>query len=163
MRGVRATLIQCISELVAYLQPHLQPLVEKYAAQGAVYEDALQFVIAEELDLVYMLFDHHHSRHRRCTPYVHIYYELRSSLPLELSVVFSHYVSAPRVYNDSEIQIRLLRTDLYIGYVRNPLQPLPDAYSHMQMKLPFPPVARDCGEPARSVGYSPQSYVEIKQ
>lgn len=122
---VRATLIQSISELMTCWFPYLYPLVEKYAYEGAEYEDALKWIIAEELEIIYGLFDERHQPVRRSPPYHDIYCELRPALPLELSRYISYYVQAPRIYHEhNTVRLDLQGQDLYLYYFRSPYDPI---------------------------------------
>ena len=121
----RATLIQNIGDWYAILQPHAQPIFELYASEGLSEESIWEWIIAEELELVYGLFDGHHQDHRARDPHRLIHNALDAALPFALSRYTSHYIKAPKVYGDeNEISIELLGIDLYIDYYRSPFQPL---------------------------------------
>lgn len=123
---VRATLIQCISELQAYLRPPLEGLVAQHAFEGAVLEDALQWILAEELELIYGLFENRHQLRRQARPYNAIYSAVQQLLPVPLSRLVSHYVAAPRIYSDNnQIDLYLRGPDLFLHYYRHPYEVLP--------------------------------------
>lgn len=117
MRLIRATLIQSLEEFWAALEPYLMPLVSQYQASGATTEDALRYVIAEELELVYLLFDVDHQSQRGRSPYAEIYAQLRSVMPGELSRVFTQWIVAPQIYaGELQVTLRIAGFDLYLMY-----------------------------------------------
>lgn len=121
---VRALLIQSVVELRDCLQPYLEPLVAQCVFAGAEYDSALQWILAEELELIYGLFDRRHEPVRRDPPYHQIYCQLRNSLPMDLSRYVSHYVAAPRIYYEQNwIDLELRGPDLHLFYYRNPYDP----------------------------------------
>lgn len=116
----RATLIQDLQEYIAYLTPYLEPILENYAHRGIDLDAALQWIIREEIELIYLLCDPQHL-HNHPT-YSRIHNELDRSLPgsLSLSMVTSEYIKVPMIYNEYEIQVRVQERDLYIFYYSSP-------------------------------------------
>jgi len=107
--------------LRAYLEPYLDPVLEIYASEGVIAEEALQYLISEELELIHGLFDNRHGWRRGQPPYADVYYELRTRLPVSLSGLVNHHIAAPRVYGDNNtIDIVIQGNDLLIGYYRDP-------------------------------------------
>lgn len=120
MRAIRATLIQSISELQAALHPHLNSALEQFGKEGVTYEDALEWILSEELELIYGLFDERHQGRRGHRVYGEIYQIVRAAVEIPLSTLVSHLVSAPILYDNNLIQLRVLAMDLYIVYSRDP-------------------------------------------
>lgn len=114
----RATLIQDISELRAALDPVLEPVSKRYLPY-VVPELTLVWIIAEEIQRIYGISTQGHFASLVPLPQIHA--DLRSQLPIPLDVLISHYVKAPNLYGDAEIdkiEIRLHR-DLYMHYKTN--------------------------------------------
>lgn len=124
-RAIRATLIQNTSEFQTYLSPYLNRVMENYATTGVVYEDALEWIVAEELELIHLLFDRKHQHRRRALPYLTIYWDLKAILPIDLSACVSYYLAAPRLYGDLEIKISFVGPDLYLKYHSDPYEAEP--------------------------------------
>lgn len=130
MREIRATLIQSISELQAVLHPHLMVALEQTDQPGLVYqapyeraqlyEQAFEWILAEELELIYGLFDERHQYNRHNPVLGTIYQLVREAVEIPLSTLVSHLVSAPIVYDNNIVQLRVLAMDLYIVYSRDP-------------------------------------------
>jgi hypothetical protein len=129
-RAIRATLIQNTTEFQAYLKPYLDSVMEPYASSGVAYEDALEWIVAEELELIYMLFDRKHQMRRRSNPYQWIYASLQTILPVPLSVCVSYYIAAPRLYEDLEVVIGFQGPDLHIQYFREAYAVAPVIYNY---------------------------------
>jgi hypothetical protein len=108
----RAILIQDIQEFIHYIKPYFEPILEAYPADE---EDIVKWIIAEEIEMTYNLFDINHIHNRR--PHINVRDYLDTSLPTGLSKVFSWYIKAPRIYSDhNEIEIVMRGRDLYIQY-----------------------------------------------
>jgi hypothetical protein len=119
MRLHRATLIQDIYEYKEILRPYLDPLMEPYTTHGISEESTLHWILAEELELIYGLFDESHEHN--CFPYVQIHNQLSGLLPYPLSVLTANYVRAPKLYNpESFINLELVGRDLHIKYFAPP-------------------------------------------
>ena len=121
----RATLIQNIGDFYHVLRPYAEPIFETYASSGFDEEDFWLWIIAEELELVYGLFDRHHQTRHEQDPHRMIHSALNSSLPHSLSRYTSHYIRAPKIYGESNlIELETWGIDLYIDYYQPPGQPL---------------------------------------
>lgn len=126
MPSVRATLTQDIVELQNALRPFLNRVLENYCSPAVTYESTLTWILAEEIESIHWLFDQHHQLVRHQDPYIGIYRELRSSLPIDLSCYVSHYVAVPRLYADHNlIDLRIEGLDLHLDYYRDPYAPMP--------------------------------------
>ena len=111
----QATLIQSIREYSGVLKPALYQFLELYSSTGIDLESVLVWIIEEELELVYGLFtcEHIHSLY----PHAYVHGALNTILPYPSSVVFSHFIKAPRLYQDNNlITIQILNQDLYLKY-----------------------------------------------
>lgn len=122
---VRARLIQSIVELQDVLRDPLHWILERYGHPAVTYEDVLTWILAEEIELIYLLFDNQHQVRRHRDPYCSIYQDLRQSFEhVTLSRYVSHYVAAPLIYSDNNsIDLRIEGPDLVLDYYRNPYEP----------------------------------------
>lgn len=114
-------MIQDVGTLKAILWPHLNNAYRNLHARGVqrVPRDcAFQWIIAEELELIYGLFCEHHVHN--AYEEVMLYSELRSLYESEslisLSQLIAKYVRGPRVYNENNCEVLLRGRDLYIVY-----------------------------------------------
>lgn len=113
----RATLIQPISEYVALLQWHLEPILHAFISHGIGEEEVLAWIIAEELELVYGLFTQNH--HHNYYPYVAIHACLSGQV--SLSALTQIYIKAPKLYPDhNQIHLMMNQFDLIIEYYADP-------------------------------------------
>jgi len=117
MNEHRATLIQDIREYLGILLPVLRPILEQYAYTGIDEESAIKWIITEELELIHCMCANNHIR---SNTYERIYSQLNSDLPQSLSILTNQYIRAPRLYDESCIDIHLHERDLYIGYFSPP-------------------------------------------
>lgn len=105
-----AVLIQDIREFIAFIQP---VLVTK---PNININGFLNWVIAKELRYCYGLFDNARLQEQKAE-YQELYNQLNSQLEAPFSVVFSHYIKAPKIYLDyNEVKIRVVHGCLYIDY-----------------------------------------------
>ena len=105
-----AVLIQDIREFIAFIQP---VLVTK---PNISLNGFLNWVIAKELRYCYGLFDNARLQEQR-TEYQELYNKLNSELEAPFSVLFAHYIKAPKIYLDyNEVKIRVVHGCLYIDY-----------------------------------------------
>lgn len=118
----QATLIQDINEYLTLLEEYLTPLFEEHhALQGMSLEGVIQWIIEEELDIIYMLYTKGHAH--GLWPYHMFHAELDRRMRLSLSTYTGHYIRAPRLYDDSDIKLYIRGRDLYIEYYCNPIMP----------------------------------------
>ncbi len=105
-----AVLIQDIREFIAFIQPVL------ITKPNISLNGFLNWVIAKELRYCYGLFDNARLQEQR-TEYQELYNKLNSELEAPFSVVFAHYIKAPKIYLDyNEVKIRVVHGCLYIDY-----------------------------------------------
>jgi hypothetical protein len=112
----RAILIQCIAEYVAYITPHLRQAITQIRPTFYNREkEILEWIIAEELELIYSLFVINHKHDHEVYDLIHN--KLNLILPRSLSVLTKEYIKAPIIYGDSNlISISITSLDLYIYY-----------------------------------------------
>jgi len=112
----RATLIQCITEYLGIIKPPLYHVLWKYYPTLKINESELiKWIIAEELELIYGLFDRTHQHNH--IPYGLIHNKLSLSMNVSLSVITAWYIKAPQVYEDNNtIDLKLTELDLFISY-----------------------------------------------
>ena len=116
----RATLIQYIREYLAVIRPPLNSIMcNHYGTFIFDEKKAIQWILAEELELIYHLFDKNNEHNKY--PFNVFHSELNTHLPIPLSVLTSFHIKAPIIYNDNNtIEIGLTEFDLFIKYYSNP-------------------------------------------
>lgn len=122
MAAYNATLIQDAGEMLAYLDPYLWPILEKfppstYRCAKEVYE----WLIREEIECVYGLnvIDHR----SRLDPHRKIRNKLNRALPVHLEILIPAHIKVPRLYDNPFVQVDLMQgTDLYIQYYQHGMQ-----------------------------------------
>lgn len=118
-----ATLIQNISEFFHLVRPVATGLFEAHCKTGLDEESFWSWVLAEELEITYQLFESHHQMRRLELPYRDIYSNLVSLVPL--SQYLRQYVRVPQLFGDNNlVTLKLNGVDLYIHYYRYPFEPL---------------------------------------
>lgn len=109
----RATLIQDVSEFRELVGGYWRRAIEPLGLGLMNYDQALLWIIGEELELCYGLFAHGHIHN--ASPFEAIHNRLAGEM--DLSVEFCRHIKAPRVYSDTnQIDLLLRGRDLYIGY-----------------------------------------------
>lgn len=118
---MKSILIQDISELIQYLSSDLFSILHqfRYGHLLQVHSNkALEWIIAEEIELIYSLFSIKHEHNNGV--YLPIYNALNQVTKIPLSTIIGHYVKAPKIYNDhNQISIEIKHRDLYIEYYFN--------------------------------------------
>ncbi len=105
-----AVLIQDIREFVAFIRPILNV--------GLDFNEIrfLEWLVAKELKFIYCLFDNNKLQDKN-PEYLELYNKLNSNLEAPLSVVFSYYIKAPKIYPDyNEVKVKIVGACLYIDY-----------------------------------------------
>ncbi len=112
----KATLIQDIREYLYILRSALLPLLQDFHAfAGVTVDDALLWIINEEIERTRQLYpiDHRRSQHTYAT----LYQAVKDALPFPISIYTGFYIQTPRLYGDAvEIRTRIFCGDLYIYY-----------------------------------------------
>lgn len=101
MYKAQAKLIQDVGGFLAELQPQFGKIVERYKDKGLTQSSFLRWIITEELEVVYGLFDAMHAH--SIISFEQPYNELKFMLPFQLSMCFSHYIKAPKIYPDNNL------------------------------------------------------------
>ena len=114
----KATLIQDIQDYLVLLREHITPYFHPYQLTGFTEESAIEWIIAEEIELMYQLFDTNH-RHN-AEPYKAIHAQLSSVM--DLSGFTANYIKAPILYTDNIIEVSIHSSDLHIMYFRDPFK-----------------------------------------
>jgi len=112
----KARLIQSINEYLAIINPVLQQIIAfQYPYEMVNKEEIIKWIIAEELELIYCLFDKQHQHNKY--PHEFIHNQLTLALHVDLSIITSAYIKAPVLYLDyNTIEVKLICNDLYIDY-----------------------------------------------
>jgi hypothetical protein len=111
----RATLIQDVADLFDVVNPCLKLILSYYAVHRISHQDAMRWILCEEIALMYGLYDNKHVRNQ--PPYRYIYDYLNAMLPFPVSIYIRQYVAAPKIYpDDNTIDVSLHGRDLYIRY-----------------------------------------------
>jgi hypothetical protein len=119
MASYNATLIQDVTEYLAYIEQPLWEILQKFNPREFQSTTAvLKWIISEEIEVLYGLEVIGHRA--KLYPYTKIRNKLDRALPLALSTLTMYHIKAPRVYLDNPfVQVDLFHnTDLYIQYYR---------------------------------------------
>lgn len=113
----QALLIQDISLYLAQIKPVVASHIEAYASSGVTEERVLEWILEEELEVVFGLFANQHD-HKRW-PYRNIYDLARNEL--DLNKLTKHYIKAPQLYGDNSfIEVRVEGLDLFLWFYEHP-------------------------------------------
>ncbi len=112
----RATLIQDIKEFMGFIRPHVSDLYSLHAkGQWHSEEDIIKWIIAEEIEMIFGLFDVAHVHNGMNETIIHSL--LNQKLKGKLSSIICFYFRVPRIYSDeNQIEIKIKGSDLYIKY-----------------------------------------------
>jgi hypothetical protein len=120
----QATLIQDVTLYRAGLAPVLAKLVIQYAHTGCVEEEALEWIVAHQIEECYcMVIANHHRNYRT---YSELHDRLRHALPFPLERLTRHLIKVPDIYGDQTLTCRLTRRDLFLYYHLETRPVLPD-------------------------------------
>ena len=110
----KAILIQDIQEYLLIVKEQLNKFLEQYASYGISEESVLQWIIDEELELIYGLSVNWHDS--KLYPQQKIHNQLSSQFCL--SVFTKHYIKMPNLYGDDclGIEVTISGHDLHIAY-----------------------------------------------
>lgn len=115
MRTRRALLIQDLAEYLAMLREPLSHILEYFTYTNATYEDALHWIISEELELIYGVFTYNHIHNHPI--YSQVHQALNELLHPSLSEWTALYIKAPVLYSDNRmVEIEIIGRDIYISY-----------------------------------------------
>ena len=116
--GLKMVLIQDISDVVYILSEHLDDVLPTFIDHGVNHDEAVEWIIREEIERVYCLFDERH--HYKHEPYRTIYSLLKNNLRQYYERLIPAYIKVPRLMGDeSNIHIEIRSNDLYIWYTKN--------------------------------------------
>lgn len=101
MYPAEAKLIQDCGGFLAELEPQFSRVVQRYKEQGLTPQSFLRWIICEELEVVYGLFDMCHAH--AVASFERPFSELKFMLSFQLSQCFSHYIKAPKIYPDNNL------------------------------------------------------------
>jgi hypothetical protein len=110
----QATLIQDVTLYRHSLAPWFGDLVAQYAHTGCVEEEALEWVIAHQIEESYCVVIANHNRSYR--RYSELHDRLRHVLPFALERITRQLIKVPDIYGDQTLTLRLTRRDLYLHY-----------------------------------------------
>jgi hypothetical protein len=115
LRLHRATLIQDITEYRSIVLALLRPVLLNFASYGYDEEDALEWIVKEEIERIYHLFDGNHIHNH--WPLSAIHNHVAASSPILFSKYAEFYLRAPKLYGDNnQVLIELVDQDLWIDY-----------------------------------------------
>jgi len=118
----RATLIQEITEYHDIVYALLRQILPDHAYLGLSEEDCFKWIVREEIEEVYHLFDRQHIHGHSSYSLIHNRVNAAAAQPL--SRYTSHYIKAPRVFGENNIvHIDVVGPDLWIDYTRAVYQP----------------------------------------
>ena len=116
MDAPKALLIQDVSDYISVLKNALQSLLWILERNALTAEDMIEWIIKEEIELVYSLSTDDQSQRQAAR---HVYDHVKNYLNGTLSIYTSTYIKAPRLYSDNrQISIKLVGRDLYLWYYR---------------------------------------------
>ncbi|MNU19653.1 hypothetical protein D3C71_78860 [compost metagenome] len=111
----RATLIQEITEYRHLVVSLLTRVLPDYSYLGVSEEDCFEWIVREEIELVFGLFDPGHIHNER--PYSLIHNRVNAAAPVPLSRYTTHYLRAPALYGENnQVLIEVFHQDLWIDY-----------------------------------------------
>lgn len=123
IRNHKATLIQDITEYRAIVLPALTAVMPEFASYGLSEEDCFEWIVREEIERVFYLFDATHSHNH--WPKTLIHNRVDAQLREPLSRYTTHYLRAPRLYGENNVVlIEVVGPDLWIDYDRSVYQSL---------------------------------------
>lgn len=111
MYNRRSILIQSIGEYLGIIKPFVFSLLRNTNGNKS---DAIKWIISEELELIYGLFEINHEHNHPL--YSKIHNQLDSKLPSSLSRITARYIQAPRIYDNVSITVEITNIDLIIFY-----------------------------------------------
>ena len=117
MLTAKATLIQDIRDFLEVISPVLKQ--HSVLDNPAIKKRFLEWLIAREMSLCYMLFDERILASSEASRFTNIYNELNHQPDFALSPVFAYFIKAPKLYDESEIRISVQHMQLHIDYYRN--------------------------------------------
>lgn len=119
----RATLIQEITEYHDIVYRLLRDILPDHAYLGLSEEDCFKWIVREEIEEVYHLFDRQHIHGHASYSLIHNRVSAAAEQPL--SRYTTHYIKAPQIFGENNIvHIDVIGPDLWIDYTRSVYQPL---------------------------------------
>lgn len=114
----RALLIQSIHEFLVLIEEPFESIVQLFGNEpGFCPQQALRWIVCEELELCYGLFDTNHKHNAHPYSGVHNRLDMLMGEWGGLSRVFCQYIKAPQIYDDNnDIEVVLRGWDLYLTY-----------------------------------------------
>lgn len=127
MPAYNPTLIQDVTEFLAYIEPSLWAVLSKFSpTEYLSTTNVQQWIISEMIEVQYGFEVVNHHRHLH--PYPQIKAKLARRMAREgkfdLDKIFNYYIKGPSVYVDNPfVQVDLMHnTDLYIQYYQHGAQ-----------------------------------------
>ncbi len=119
----KATLIQDITDYRSIVWPALTQILSDYTHLGLSEQDCFEWIVREEIERVYHLFDRQHTHNR--WPYNLIHNRVDAALTYPLSRYTRHYLRAPVLYGENNlVLIEVVDRDLWIDYDYEQYKPL---------------------------------------
>lgn len=116
-RRWKALLIQDIIDYASIILPIIQHYIRYVQPECYIRspEAVLEWIIREEIERTYYLFDTRHQRH--LYPYSAIAQYVKGQVPYDFSVLTGQYIKVPLLYGDNmHVEIWVKGRDLYISY-----------------------------------------------
>ncbi|WP_144106672.1 hypothetical protein [Paraburkholderia sp. BCC1886] len=112
----QATLIQDIGEFRRLLEPSLQALFhrDEFGLMGCTMEDAFQWIIGHQIENVYGLLVHGHTR--GASVYSMIHAQVTAGSPYPIDTLTSTFIKVPAIYDEQALSLSVRNRDLYLHY-----------------------------------------------
>jgi len=113
----RSILIQSIGEYLGLIKPYVINVVRSLHLpihQKNIENNAIEWIIAEELELIYGIFVRGHEHNSHIYSIIHNLTD--RSMPISLSRVTARYIKAPQIYCEYEVNLKLNSRDLILEY-----------------------------------------------
>lgn len=108
----KATLIQDIHDYLNIVRELYNPYLDAFIHTGIDEEYLITWIVSEELELIYGLFDTKHMHNSWPAAQIH------SLISSDLSTLTARYIKAPNLYDNNIVTITIRNDDLYISFYR---------------------------------------------
>ena len=124
-----ALLVQDVSHLYHAISHVLNRALEYYQHEGVTEEDAFNWIVREEIEKIYHVFDDEHVKNRE-SQHLQTYRKIHESVTVGVDRLLSqwvaHLIKVPNLFNDPRtnfvVSIRIIHfQDIQIWYNKHPL------------------------------------------
>ena len=107
--------MQCIVDYSVIMLPYIRKAIRSLNLPFSLNEkEVLQWIIEEELELIYGIFTFGHLHNQY--PYERIHNLLELSVPAGLSRVTAAYIKGPKLYSTNNVKVEITNFDLIMEY-----------------------------------------------